>query len=66
MTARHFRTNEPIRLADGRMGVIAAHVVQPVERLMVAMDDGGRRDIAAETVSWRPAERLWIESPCGT
>lgn len=61
MIPRHFRTNEPIRLADGRMGVIRAHSVMPNDVLIVALDDGSRRDVAAETVTWRPAERCWVE-----
>ena len=58
---RHFRTGEPIRLADGRMGMIKAHAVMPVDLLVILLDDGTRRDIPAETVTWRPAERCWVE-----
>ena len=61
--ARHFRTGEPIRLADGRMGMIKAHSVMPNDVLIVLLDDGSRRDVPAETVTWRPAERIWIEAP---
>ena len=60
--ARHFRTLEPIRAADGRMGMIKAHAVQPTDLLICLMDDGSRRDIPAERVSWAPAERCWVEA----
>lgn len=59
--ARHFRTLEPIRAADGRMGVITAHAVN-TDRLYCLMDDGSRRDVSAETVDWVPAERCWVEA----
>lgn len=60
--ARHFRTLEPIRAADGRMGTIKAHSVMPNDLLICAMEDGSRRDIPAERVSWAPAERCWVEA----
>lgn len=60
--ARHFRTLEPIRAADGRVGTIKAHAVQPADLLICVMGDGTRRDIPAGTVTWSPIDRCWVEA----
>lgn len=61
MTARHIRGGDLVRLRDGRVVIVRAHVVAPVEMLRCTTDAGLPVDVAPDRLKWHPADRCWVE-----